>query len=252
MTNASVIKLQAVSRSFGRARALHDINLEVARGEIFGLVGSDGAGKTTLLRILATVLEPTSGQARVAGFDVRNQSDQIKPLIGYMPQQFGFYGDLTVIENLRFFADIYQIPRPQRAPRFERFLGFSGLLPFQNRLARDLSGGMKQKLGLACVLIHLPQILLLDEPTNGVDPVSRKEFWDILQEMHEKGLTIFVSTAYLDEAEFCDRIALMHDGRLLHADHPASVKGDRPSLEDAVIHQINALMTSGAPPDVCI
>jgi ABC-2 type transport system ATP-binding protein len=232
------IVVKDLTRKFGHAEALRGITLSIQRGELFGLVGSDGAGKTTLMRILATVLEPTSGSAHVAGFDVRRQIHQIKPLIGYMPQQFGFYGDLTVIENLQFFADIYQIPRRERQPRFERFLGFSGLLPFQKRLARDLSGGMKQKLGLACVLIHFPDILLLDEPTNGVDPVSRQEFWQILREMHNQRLTIFVSTAYLDEAAYCDRVALMHDGRVLALEDPQSLQGGYATLEEAVISHI--------------
>lgn len=250
MSDAAIIQVKDLTRHFGSTVALHHISLSIDRGEIFGLVGSDGAGKTTLLRILATVLEPTSGSAHVGGYDVRTQSNQIKPLIGYMPQQFGFYGDLTVLENLRFFADIYEIPRSERPARFERFLGFSGLLSFQNRLARDLSGGMKQKLGLACVLIHFPEILLLDEPTNGVDPVSRKEFWEILLEMHQQGLTIFVSTAYLDEAEFCDHIALMHNGRLLATQDPASLRGNFPTLEDAVIGQISAMQARGVTTDV--
>jgi len=232
------IVVKDLNRRFGHSEALQGINLSVERGELFGLVGSDGAGKTTLMRVLATVLKPTSGSARVGGFDVYRQIHQIKPLIGYMPQQFGFYSDLTVIENLRFFADIYQIPHRERQPRFERFLGFSGLLPFQKRLARDLSGGMKQKLGLACVLIHFPDILLLDEPTNGVDPVSRQEFWQILQEMHRQRLTIFVSTAYLDEAAYCDRVALMHGGKVLALDNPRALQGSHGTLEDAVIEHI--------------
>ena len=236
-----------LTHRFGPTTTLQDINLQVQWGELFGVVGSDGAGKTTLMRILSAVLEPTSGVARVNGYDVRTQVDSIKPIIGYMPQQFGFYEDLTVLENLRFFADIYQIPRAERSIRFERFLGFSGLLPFQSRLARNLSGGMKQRLGLACVLIHFPKIFLLDEPTNGVDPVARQEFWEILGDMQQQGLTIFVSTAYLDEAEFCDRVALMHDGHVLAVQDPKSLQGSAPTLEDAVIEHLKTLEAKGKP-----
>ncbi len=238
MPEEPIIDVREVSRRFGPVCALDAISLRVSAGEIFGLIGSDGAGKTTLMRILATVLAPSAGSASVAGFDVGRRAQEIKPLIGYMPQQFGFYGDLTVWENLQFFADIYGIPKAEQPARFERFLSFSGLLPFRKRLAGNLSGGMKQKLGLAAVLIHMPQILLLDEPTNGVDPVSRQEFWEILQQMHEQGLTVFVSTAYLDEAEYCQRIALMHDGRVLEINRPAELYAGFSSLEDAVIHRL--------------
>ena len=238
MKDDHIIQAQGLSKVFGPTTALKSVSLETGRGEIFGLIGSDGAGKTTLIRILATVMAPSQGHARIAGWDTQRDRRQIKHLIGYMPQQFGFYGDLTVLENMCFFSDVYGIPKKEQAPRFRRFLGFSGLLPFGDRLARNLSGGMKQKLGLAAVLVHLPEILILDEPTNGVDPVSRQEFWDILREMKSQGLSIFVSTSYLDEAEFCDRVALLHQGRLLAVDTPEVLRGPHETVEQAVIERI--------------
>jgi ABC-2 type transport system ATP-binding protein len=198
----------------------------VARGEIFGLVGPDGAGKTTLMRLLTGILQPHEGEAWVAGHSVLGEPEAIKARIGYMSQRFGLYGDLSVEENLRFYADLYQVSRSDRPALEERLLGFSNLTPFRKRLARDLSGGMKQKLGLACALIHQPEVLFLDEPTNGVDPVSRRDFWRILYSIVKQGVTIFVSTAYLDEAERCERVGLMHQGRLLLVDTPQRLKAD--------------------------
>ncbi len=212
----------------------------MASGEIFGIVGSDGAGKSTLLRLVATMIAPTAGRISVADLDVVARRRDVKALIGYMPQRFGLYTDLTVDENLRFFMDIFGIPRKERARRREKYLGFSNLLPFGDRPAGKLSGGMKQKLGLACVLIHEPRLLILDEPTNGVDPVSRREFWDILLEMRRTGMTILVSTAYLDEGEACDVLGLMHDGRLLATGTPAAIRGDHPSIEAAMIEMVKA------------
>ena len=174
--------------------------------------------------MLAGILPPTEGDALVAGRSVRTQPEAVKDRIAYMSQRFGLYGDLTVLENLLFYADLFEVPRQERAPRIERLLGFSNLTPFKDRLADKLSGGMKQKLGLACALIHTPEILLLDEPTNGVDPVSRRDFWRILYEMLKEGVTILVTTAYLDEAERCNRVGLMHQGRLLALDAPRQIK----------------------------
>jgi len=191
---------------------------------VFGLVGPDGAGKTTTMRLLASIMAPTSGTASVAGFDIVRQAELVKEHIGYMSQRFGLYTDLTVLENIHFYADIYGVSRRERKGRVERLLGFSGLTPFGDRLAGNLSGGMKQKLALACTLIHTPKVLLLDEPTNGVDPVSRRDFWRILYQMLREGVTIFVSTSYLDEAERCSRLALMHEGRLLAVGTPQEVK----------------------------
>jgi len=210
----------------------------VEKGTVFGLVGSDGAGKSTLLRMIATMIPPTSGSIRIDGLDVVTRKTEIKRLIGYMPQRFGLYQDLTVDENLDFFMDIFGIFKEERRKRRERYLGFSNLLPFVDRLAGNLSGGMKQKLGLACVLVHEPQVLILDEPTNGVDPVSRQEFWEILAEMKRGGMTILVSTAYLDEGEKCDRLALMHRSRILDLASPADIRSSFPNLEEAMIQRI--------------
>jgi ABC-2 type transport system ATP-binding protein len=218
------IRTQALTRSFDRTVAVDQLDLEVAEGEIFGLVGPDGAGKTTTMRMLTGILPPTSGSATVAGFDVARQSEPLKHHVGYMSQRFGLYPDLTVAENITFYADIYGVASRERAGRMERLLGFSNLTPFQHRQAGNLSGGMKQKLGLACALIHTPRVLFLDEPTNGVDPVSRRDFWRILYQLVREGVTIFVSTAYLDEAERCNRLALLHAGRLLGLGTPEEVK----------------------------
>ena len=196
----------------------------MAEGEIFGLVGPDGAGKTTTMRLLCSIMEPTSGDAWVAGCHVVRQAEQIKQQIGYMSQRFGLYPDLTVIENIHFYADIYNEPRKGRGEKIDRLLGFSNLTPFRRRLAGNLSGGMKQKLGLACALIHTPKVLFLDEPTNGVDPVSRRDFWRILSQLLQQNVTIFVSTAYLDEADRCHRVGLLDHGRLLAVGTPAEVK----------------------------
>jgi ABC-2 type transport system ATP-binding protein len=219
------IRAEALTRDFGDLRAVDSLSFSVQAGEIFGLVGPDGAGKTTVMRLLTGILTPTSGTALVAGLDVVRSPDAIKEELGYMSQRFGLYPDLTVAENIAFYADIYGVPRRGRETRVGELLAFSNLTPFRRRLAGNLSGGMKQKLGLACALIHTPKVLFLDEPTNGVDPVSRRDFWRILYQLLRRGVTIFVSTAYLDEAERCNRIALLHEGRLLAIGTPAEVKG---------------------------
>jgi ABC-2 type transport system ATP-binding protein len=218
------IRANALTRLFGPTRAVDGLDLEVAPGEIFGLVGPDGAGKTTTMRMLTGILPPTSGSGEVAGFDIVRQAEPLKRHVGYMSQRFGLYPDLTVAENITFYADIYGVPRRELAARMEQLLGFSNLTPFRQRLAGNLSGGMKQKLGLACALIHTPRVLFLDEPTNGVDPVSRRDFWRILYQLVRDGVTLFVSTAYLDEAERCNRLALLHAGRLLGVGTPDEVK----------------------------
>lgn len=234
------LSLKDVRKSYGPFIAVEDVTLHVNEGEIFGLVGSDGAGKTTLLRMIATMIQPDAGRIYVSGFDTVTKRSDVKGLLGYMPQQFGLYQDLTVSENMNFFMDIYGIMGRERKKRRERYLGFSNLLPYLDRKAGDLSGGMKQKLGLACVLVHQPKGLILDEPTNGVDPVSRQEFWDILLGMKQGGMTILVSTAYLDEGEKCDRLALMHKARVLAEDTPDEIKAGFTNLEEAIIARIEA------------
>ncbi|MDA8079881.1 MAG: ABC transporter ATP-binding protein [Nitrospiraceae bacterium] len=222
--NETAIKTVNLKKAFGDAVAVDGLNLDIKKGELFGIVGPDGAGKTTTIRVLTAIMDPTSGEAWVAGHSVLSEGEKIKEKIGYMSQKFGLYEDLTVMENIIFYADLYEVPKKERPLRIERLLGFSNLTPFKGRLAGRLSGGMKQKLGLACALIHTPEVLFLDEPTNGVDPVSRRDFWNILYDLLKEGVTIFVSTAYLDEAERCSRVCLMHKGKLLMDDNPAAIK----------------------------
>jgi len=218
------IRTENLTKRFGDLTAVDSLSLEVAEGEIFGLVGPDGAGKTTTMRLLTSIMEPSSGEAWVAGYHIVKQAEAIKENIGYMSQRFGLYPDLTVMENIDFYADIYCEPRKGRHEKIERLLAFSNLAPFKKRLAGNLSGGMKQKLGLVCALIHTPKVLFLDEPTNGVDPVSRRDFWRILYRLLREKVTIFVSTAYLDEAERCNRVALIDRGKMLACGTPDEVK----------------------------
>jgi len=234
-----MVEVKNVSLRFNLVEAVKNVSFHVDRGSILGLVGSDGAGKSTLLRLIATMIKPTQGEIFVSGLNVVTERQKIKNIIGYMPQKFGLYQDLTVEENMNFFMDIFDIPSKERKRRKEKYLGFSNLLPFVNRLAGNLSGGMKQKLGLACVLVHEPQLLILDEPTNGVDPVSRHEFWEILGSMKKEGMTIIVSTAYLDEGERCDTLGLMHSAILMDTATPAIIRGSFKTLEEAIIERIN-------------
>lgn len=222
------IRTAGLSRDFGATHAVGDLTLSVAPGELFGLVGPDGAGKTTVLRLLAGLLAPSSGEAWVDGHQVAREARAARASLGYMSQRFGLYADLTVQENLDFFADIQGVPRRERTQRREHLLSFTQLAPFRRRLAGNLSGGMKQKLGLACALIHTPRVLLLDEPTNGVDPISRREFWRFLYQLARSGVTVFLSTTYLDEAERCGRLALLHGGRLLAAGTPDDLRRRSP------------------------
>lgn len=218
------IKTENLTRVFDSLPAVDNLTLSVAEGEIFGLVGPDGAGKTTTMRLLTAIMDPTQGEAWVAGHHTVRDAEKIKEKIGYMSQRFGLYSDLTVMENIEFYADIYGVPRLGRKEKIDELLAFSNLTPFKKRQAGNLSGGMKQKLGLACALIHTPKILFLDEPTNGVDPVSRRDFWRILYQLLKENVTIFVSTAYLDEAERCSRVGLIDKGKLLALGTPDEVK----------------------------
>lgn len=236
--SGAVVQCAALSKSFGQTLAVNGLSFDVGRGEVFGLIGPDGAGKTTTMRMLTAIMEPTSGSATVLGFDTRRQPDAIKERIGYVAQRFSQYGDLTVAENIEFFADLFQVPLDGRLERTQRLLAASGMEPFTERLARDLSGGMKQKLALMCALIHTPEALFLDEPTTGVDPVSRQEFWTILYELVAQGMTLVVSTPFMDEAERCHRIGLMHRGRMLAMGTPDEIASGRSSLEHAFMDLI--------------
>jgi len=218
------IQTTHLTKSFGPLTAVRDLNLEVKAGEIFGLVGPDASGKTTTLRMLCGILPPDGGEARVAGHDIRKEAEALKEKVGYLPQRFGLYGDLTVLENIHFYADLYQVSKKERGERIERLLRFANLAPFGKRKAQDLSGGMKQKLGLICALIHTPHILFLDEPTTGVDPLSRRDFWIILYDLLKEGVTILFSTSYLDEAERCNHVGMIYQGELLIGDTPSAIK----------------------------
>jgi drug efflux transport system ATP-binding protein len=222
--DAAIIRAVDLTRSFGDLVAVDHLNIEVMRGEIFGLVGPDGAGKTTTLRLLCGLLDPTEGEAWVAGYNVARELDAVKDRIGYMAQRFGLYNDLTVDENMTFYADLFGLSKIERGPLMQQLLRMTRMDPFRKRQAGKLSGGMKQKLALMCTLLHHPQILFLDEPTNGVDPVSRRDFWAILYQLVRDGLTVFVTTAYLDEAERCNRVGLMNEGRMIRCESPKALK----------------------------
>ena len=219
-----VIHAENLTRRFGELTAVDHLNLDVEQGEIFGLVGPDGAGKTTTMRLLCGLMDPTEGKAIVAGHDVSREVDQVKDQIGYMAQRFGLYTDLTVQENMDFYSDLFGITGSERRDLGTRLLRMTRMEPFLKRPAGKLSGGMKQKLALMCTLLHKPRVLFLDEPTNGVDPVSRRDFWAILYQLVRDGLTVFASTAYLDEAERANRVGFMHHGKLIRCDTPAALK----------------------------
>ncbi|NJD17882.1 MAG: ABC transporter ATP-binding protein [Gemmatimonadetes bacterium] len=255
------VSLRALTRRFGEHVAVDALTLDVRRGELFGIVGPDGAGKTTTLRMLAGVLRPSSGTAVLEGVDVGRDPEKAKPHLAYMAQRFGLYEDLTVQENLDFYADLYRVPGRERPARLERLYRFSRLGEFSDRLAGKLSGGMKQKLSLSCCLIHHPRVLLLDEPTFGVDPISRRELWLILHEMVAEGITVVVSTSYLDEAERCDRVAMLDDGRVLALDRPQALqrslegtmlafRTDRPRDAQAVLRSLPGVRSAALFGDV--
>jgi ABC-2 type transport system ATP-binding protein len=219
-----MIEIFNLFKKFESTTAIKNLNLKIEKGEMVGLVGPDGSGKTTLMRILSAILPPTSGTTSVAGYDINKESEKLKERIGYMPQRFGLYEDLTVLENLNFFSELYQLRREKRKEKYKEIFGFSQLEPFRDFLAGNLSGGMKQKLALSCVLLHTPDVLLLDEPTRGVDPISRRDFWGILYEHQKKGMTIFISTSYMDEAERCQKVAFLDKGELIAYDTPMKLK----------------------------
>lgn len=218
------IRAEGLEKRFKDKVAVTQFDLEVRRGEIFGLIGPDGAGKTTTIRLLAAVMRPSAGRALVEGLDTVRQAEALRHIIGYMPQRFSLYGDLSVRENMDFFADVFHVRGRERQELIERLLAFARLGEFQSRRAAHLSGGMQKKLALACTLIHRPRVLFLDEPTTGVDPISRREFWDLLSELHLQGVTLFVSTPYMDEAERCTRIGLMYQGRLIELGDPMQIR----------------------------
>ena len=227
-----IIEINHLTRDFKSATAVDELTMSIAPGELFGLVGPDGAGKTTTLRLLAGLLDVTDGEAMILDFDLESQAESIKPHVGYMAQQFSLYGELSVLENLAFFAELFNVSKQEQRERTDRLLAFAGLTEFTDRWASKLSGGMQKKLALACTLIHQPKILLHDEPTTGVDPVSRREFWNILTELHVDGTTIIVSTPYMDEADRCSRVGLMYAGKLVECDTPQNIRG---KLEGDVI-----------------
>jgi len=224
MSTTSIVETQDLTRDFKTTRAVDELTISIAPGELFGLVGPDGAGKTTTLRLLAGLLDISEGSGTILGLDLKHQSEAIKSHIGYMAQQFSLYAELSVLENLRFFADLFDVSAQELAEQTERLLEFAGLTEFKDRRAAHLSGGMQKKLALACTLLHQPEILLLDEPTTGVDPVSRREFWNILTELHLSGTTILVSTPYMDEADRCSRVGLMYAGKLVECDTPQNIR----------------------------
>ncbi len=218
------IEARGLTRRFGDILAVDQLDLEVARGEIYGLIGPDGAGKTTTIRLLAAVMRPTAGAARVVGVDVVRQPEALRQHVGYMAQRFNLYGDLSVRENLDFYADVFHVRGQARRQRIDWLLEFVRLREFEGRRAAFLSGGMQKKLALACTLIHEPHVLFLDEPTTGVDPISRRQFWDLLSELHVQGVTLFISTPYMDEAERCTRIGLLYTGRLIEQGDPHAIR----------------------------
>jgi ABC-2 type transport system ATP-binding protein len=217
------IQIFSLTKKFGNITAVDNLNMQVRKNTIFGLVGPDGAGKTTTMRMLCSLLTPDEGSAQIGNHDILKESEELKQYIGYMPQRFSLYGDLTVLENLEFYSEVYQIPKKTRKEKIDFLLKFSNLTEHSYKLADKLSGGMKQKLALSCNLIHTPKYLLLDEPTIGVDPVARREFWKILFELRDQGATIFVSTPYMDEAERCDEVGLMNKGKIIKKDTPANI-----------------------------
>jgi ABC-2 type transport system ATP-binding protein len=239
----NTVEIRQLVKRFGDFTAVDNVSMRVARGEIFGFLGPNGAGKSTTIRILCGLLEPTSGDATVAGFDVKTQSEQIKRNIGYMSQKFSLYDDLTVEENIDLFTGIYGVPRARRADRKEFALRMAGLMERRKTMTNLLAGGWKQRLALGCAILHEPPILFLDEPTSGVDPIARREFWDLIYQLSAAGRTVFVSTHYMDEAEYCHRVALMYRGKVIALGSPRELKT---SLEEHHIFDLESSDTLGA------
>jgi len=238
----AVIEINGLGKNFGAVQAVRNLELTVYRGEMFSIVGPDGAGKTTTIRMLCGVMEPSAGQAKILGFDLRKDIEEIRKRIGYLSQRFSLYGDLTVDENIEFFAEINEVR--DYLGRRNQLLEFTRLAPFRKRLAEKLSGGMKQKLALACTLIHTPEIIFLDEPTTGVDPVSRRDFWKILSDLLKSNITIVMTTPYLDEAERCSRVGLMNQGAFMTVNTPQKVKAMMPGkVIEIVCDQIRKAMS---------
>ena len=241
MEQPYAVEMENLTRKFGDFTAVDQVTLQVDYGEVFGFLGPNGSGKTTTIRMLCGLLTPTSGVGRVLGLDIGRESEAIKARIGYMSQKFSLYSDLTVRENLQFYADVYGIGRARRAARIAELVVMAGLIGREHELTSNLSGGWKQRLALACAIIHRPRMLFLDEPTGGVDPEARREFWDLIYELSQDGVTVFVTTHYMDEAEHCNRIALMYNGRLVALDTPNGLKQGTISGE--------VLEIEGAPQD---
>lgn len=246
-----MIQADHLTKKFGRTNAVQDISFFVPAGSLFGLLGPDGSGKSTTLRLLSGILRPSAGKAQVAGFDTIEQADQVKANSRYMSQGFDLYTDLTIEENLHFFASMLGISKEEQKSKIAELLAFTRLAPFHNRLAAKLSGGMKQKLALAVALVYTPKVLFLDEPTGGVDPVSRRDFWIALEHLRRQGVTLFITTSYLEEAERCEQVGLLHEGRLLALGSPQELKKSVPlhvvEIETAYSRKAVAYLRKVAP-----
>jgi len=244
MTEKIAIKTNNLTKVFDKNTAVENLNIEVRKGELFGLVGPDGAGKTTVMRLLAAIMQPTSGEAWVAGHSIIHEGEKIKERIGYMPQRFGLYEDLTVEENINFFSGVYNVPKDKRAGRKEWVIEMAGLRNRNDAVTKTLAGGFKQRLALGCAILHEPPIIFLDEPTSGVDPISRRNFWDLINGMSGAGTTVFVTTHYMDEADYCDRLALIYRGRIVAEGTPVELRQkymQRSVLEIEVDRTVEAL-----------
>jgi len=238
MQNGNAVEIENLVKKFGSFVAVDNVSLNVRRGEIFGFLGPNGAGKSTTIRILCGLLRPTSGRAMVGGFDVYTQAEEVRQTIGYMSQRFSLYDDLRVGENIGFFSGIYGVPNGLREKRKHEILRMAGLEEREQTMTSLLPGGWKQRLALGCAIVHEPPILFLDEPTSGVDPIARRSFWDLIYDLSERGQTVFVTTHYMDEAEYCHRLALMYRGRIIAEGTPAQLKGAAASMEDVFVSRI--------------